>query len=95
MHIRTLRFHTSCLTLNQILGGKLNLGGRNAVRAFHTVRPQLWIGTHDEVKIGKGFVARVLKRKIWTVEEALKQEGLVGGEAEFKTLKGGEEVHLD
>ena len=78
-----------------MLGGKLNLGGRNAVRAFHTVRPQLWLGTHDEVKIGRGLVARVLKRRIWSVEEALREEGLVGGEDEFKVLRAGEEVHLD
>lgn len=83
------------MILLQVLGGKLNLGGRNAVRAFHTVRPQLWIGTHDEVKIGRGIVARVLKRRIWTVEEALKEEGLVGNEAEFKILKAGEEVKLE
>ncbi|KIM21056.1 hypothetical protein M408DRAFT_112131 [Serendipita vermifera MAFF 305830] len=83
------------VTNPKVLGGKLNLGGRNAVRAFHTVRPQLWIGTHDEVKVGRGLVARVLKRRIWTVEEALKEEGLVGKDADFKTLRTGEEVKLE
>jgi hypothetical protein len=65
------------------------------VRVFHTVRPELWIGTDDEANIGRGFVVRVLKRKIWTVKEALRHENLVGGEAGFKTLKVGEQVHLD
>jgi hypothetical protein len=41
-------------------------------------------------------VARVIKRKVWTVEEAMKAEGLEGviGDATFRNLAAGEEIAL-
>ncbi|KAK3066525.1 hypothetical protein LTS18_001661, partial [Coniosporium uncinatum] len=34
-----------------------------------------WCGTHDEIKTGRGLITWFLKRKIHTVEEALREEG--------------------
>ena len=56
------------------LGGMLNLGGLNAVRATRATKARYWIGTHDEVKKGTGIVSYLLRRKAWTVEEALEAE---------------------
>ncbi|KAG8813890.1 hypothetical protein FRC19_002124 [Serendipita sp. 401] len=83
------------VTNPKVLGGKLNLGGRNAVQVAHHCKPKLWVGTHDEVKRGTGLVAKVLKRRIWTVEEALKEEGLVEASTGFKTLQTGEEIEVE
>ena len=35
------------------------------------LRAKYWIATHDEVKKGGGFISWFLRRKIWTVEDAL------------------------
>ncbi|CCA75917.1 hypothetical protein PIIN_09913 [Serendipita indica DSM 11827] len=83
------------VTNPKVLGGKLNLGGRNAVQVAHNCKPKLWIGTHDEVKVGKGLVSKVLKRRIWSVEEALKEEGLADSDAKFRVLRSGEQVEFD
>ncbi|KAF8607433.1 hypothetical protein BDV93DRAFT_604016 [Ceratobasidium sp. AG-I] len=56
------------------LGGMLNLGGLNAVKAIRATKARYWIGTHDEVKKGTGLVSLLLRRKVWTVEEALEAE---------------------
>ncbi|KAG9128595.1 hypothetical protein FRC07_000028 [Ceratobasidium sp. 392] len=56
------------------LGGMLNLGGLNAVRSIRATKARYWIGTHDEVKKGSGVVSYLLRRKVWTVEEALNEE---------------------
>jgi hypothetical protein len=40
------------------------------------------------------LVSKVLKRKIWSVEEAMKEEGLVEANAQFTTLKSGEEIQI-
>lgn len=82
------------VTNPKLLGGTLNLGGRNGLQVAHTLKAKYWIGTHDEVKKASGFVSKVLKRRIWTVEEALREEELVQEAAEFRHLKTGEEVAL-
>jgi hypothetical protein len=64
------------------------------VQVAYNTKPKLWVGTHDEVKLGKGLVSKVLKRKIWSVEEAMKEEGLVEANAQFTTLKSGEEIQI-
>ena len=87
--------NVSLLITRQVLGGKLNLGGRNGVQVANNCKPKLWIGTHDEVKIGKGLVSKVLKRKIWSVEEALKEGGLAEGNAQFRALRSGEQIEFE
>ncbi|KAL1640889.1 hypothetical protein SLS58_006505 [Diplodia intermedia] len=53
---------------------QLNLGGFNGLRAQRLVRAKYWIGTHDEEKWGSGLVNWFLRRKIVSVEEALRAE---------------------
>jgi hypothetical protein len=57
---------------------QLNLGGHNALRCYNILRPRYWIGTHDEVKFGGGILAPFLRRKVYTLEDALKAEGSRG-----------------
>jgi hypothetical protein len=52
---------------------QLNLGAKNGVLAQMILRAKYWVATHDEVKRGGGFISWFLKRKIWTVEDALKE----------------------
>ena len=51
---------------------QLNLGAKNGVQAQRILKAKYWIATHDEVKKGGGFISWFLRRKIWTVEDALK-----------------------
>jgi hypothetical protein len=53
---------------------QLNLGAHNGLRAQRLVRAKYWVGTHDELKIGGGVVARFLRRKIISIQDALDQE---------------------
>ncbi|KAG9077880.1 hypothetical protein FRC06_008651, partial [Ceratobasidium sp. 370] len=62
------------------LGGMINLGGLNVVRAVRATKARYWIGTHDEAKRGSGVMSYVLRRKVWTVEEALEEEEKRGRE---------------
>lgn len=39
--------------------------------AQRILRAKYWVATHDEVKKGGGLVAWFLRRKIWTLEDAL------------------------
>jgi hypothetical protein len=85
------------------LGGKLNLGAHNGLAAVRNTGTRYWIGTHDEVKRGGGFVAWVLNRRIWNVEDAIKRElGSVNdmgkGDQEdvrYVTLASGESLTLE
>lgn len=57
---------------------QLNLGAKNGVLAQRVLGARYWVGTHDEVKRGGGVVAWFLRRRVWTVGEALSEVG--GGE---------------
>ncbi|KAJ9616638.1 hypothetical protein H2200_000357 [Cladophialophora chaetospira] len=50
---------------------QLNLGAVNAVKAQKILHAKYWIGTHDEQKPGSGLIAPLIRRKIYTVQEAL------------------------
>jgi hypothetical protein len=90
------------------LGGKLNLGAQNGLEAVRKIKAKYWVGTHDEIKKGGGFVAWVLKRRIWGVEEAMRREGIEvekGGNdnvamkkgemsVKYVTLDSGESIEL-
>jgi hypothetical protein len=52
---------------------QLNLGAINAVKAQKTLHAKYWIGTHDEQKRGSGLIGPLLRRKIFTVQEAIAQ----------------------
>ncbi|KAF2662647.1 hypothetical protein K491DRAFT_686527 [Lophiostoma macrostomum CBS 122681] len=66
---------------------QLNLGAKNGLQAQRILKAKYWVSTHDEIKIGGGFVGWFLKRKIWTIEDALK-------EARAEALKKGD-VNVD
>lgn len=52
---------------------QLNLGAKNGVQAQRILRAKYWVATHDEVKKGGGLVSWFLKRRIWTLEDALRE----------------------
>ena len=54
---------------------KADAGTQNGLEAVRKTKAKYWIGTHDEVKKGGGFVAWVLKRRIWGVEDIMKLDG--------------------
>ncbi|KAI4278030.1 MAG: hypothetical protein L6R38_005334 [Xanthoria sp. 2 TBL-2021] len=53
---------------------QLNLGAHNALRAQRISGSRYWLSTHDEVKKAGGLVNHFLRRKIWTMEDVLKEE---------------------
>lgn len=61
---------------------QLNLGGHNALKCYNILRPRYWVGTHDEVKVGGGIIAPFLRRKAYTLEDALKAQERVEEAAE-------------
>ncbi|KAL1795068.1 hypothetical protein ACET3X_006884 [Alternaria dauci] len=65
---------------------QLNLGAKNGVLAQRILRAKYWVATHDEVKKGGGFISWFLRRKIWTVEDALK-EARADDEGEFTDVR--------
>jgi hypothetical protein len=52
---------------------QLNLGATNGLKAQRILRAKYWVATHDEVKKGGGLINWFLKRKVWTIEDALKE----------------------
>ena len=56
------------------LSKQLNLGLRNALKAREVLQARYWVGTHDEVKKGGGFIGPLLRRKAWTIADALLQK---------------------
>lgn len=52
---------------------QLNLGAKNGLLAQNILKAKYWVATHDEVKIGGGFVAWLLRRKKWTLDDALRE----------------------
>ncbi|PSN71704.1 hypothetical protein BS50DRAFT_569347 [Corynespora cassiicola Philippines] len=55
---------------------QLNLGAKNGVLAQRLLRAKYWVATHDEVKRGGGLVSWFLRRKVWKLEDALKEAGV-------------------
>jgi hypothetical protein len=56
------------------LSKQLNLGAHNALKAQRILNSKYWVGTHDEVKIGGGLLAPFLRRKVYSVLDALGKE---------------------
>jgi len=52
---------------------QLNLGAKNGLLAQRILKAKYWVATHDEVKTGGGFVSWWLRRKAWTLEDALRE----------------------
>ncbi|KAH6642893.1 hypothetical protein C7974DRAFT_386354 [Boeremia exigua] len=72
---------------------QLNLGARNGVLAQRLLGARYWVATHDEVKTGGGFVSWFLRRRVWTVGEALREareesgEGAGGDDDAFRDVR--------
>lgn len=52
---------------------QLNLGAKNGLLAQRILQAKYWVATHDEVKKGGGLISWWLRRKAWTLEDALKE----------------------
>lgn len=50
---------------------QLNLGGVNGVAAARACGARYWVATHDEAKKGGGFVSLLLRRRKWSVADAV------------------------
>ncbi|KAF2713529.1 hypothetical protein K504DRAFT_479275 [Pleomassaria siparia CBS 279.74] len=75
---------------------QLNLGAKNGLKAQRTLRAKYWIATHDEVKKGGGMISWFLRRKIWTLEDALKEARAEAmAEADGDTRMGGADEFED
>jgi len=92
--IQTLAFLHGLHDVSIDYGLQLNLGAHNGLTAQKVLGAKYWIGTHDEVKKGGGLVSWFLRRKVYTVKDALeKAKEETGGaevEARFLELKNGE-----
>jgi hypothetical protein len=90
-----------------LTGTQLNMGAHNGLQVKRLLGAKYWIGTHDEVKIGRGVVSWFLRRKIITLQEAVEQEWEVHGrplknsdlqgvdEVKFEALANGESMVLE
>jgi hypothetical protein len=75
---------------------QLNLGAKNGVLAQRMLRAKYWVGTHDEVKKGGGLISWFLRRKIWTLEDALAEaKVVVDGETAGNDCDEFEDVHFE
>jgi hypothetical protein len=86
-------------------GQQLNLGAHNGLAAQRALNAKYWIGTHDEVKKGGGVVSWFLRRKVYSVKDALESEvkkqgeeskeaSDVLGEGQFLDIKNGQSAVL-
>lgn len=73
--IETLAFLHGLHDVSITLSKQLNLGAHNAFKAQKLLKPKYWVGTHDEVKRGLGLIGPLLRRKAWTIDDAIKKAG--------------------
>lgn len=50
------------------------MGVYNGLKAQRVLKAKYWVGTHDEVKEGRGLVDFFIKREVKTIKEALELE---------------------
>ena len=81
------------------LGGLLNYGCDEAAKLAVALRARHWIATHDEEKIGRGLVARFLKRKqagLTDAQALLEQHSADGGlKARVHDVPNGDSLTID
>lgn len=77
---------------------QLNLGALNGLEAVRACGAKYWIATHDEVKTGGGFIAPLLRRTQYTLQDAVNHEAkAMGAEApryQFVELGSGDGLQL-
>ena len=107
--LKTLAFLHGLHDVSISAAQQLNLGAKNGVLAQRILRAKYWVATHDEVKKDEGLVSWFLKRKVWTVEDALREArseetGGYGGsgwgvdgfeDVHFKDMGNGESMILE
>lgn len=71
--IRTLAFLHGLHDISISAAQQLNLGAKNGLLAQEILKAKYWVATHDEVKKGGGLISWWLRRKVWTLEDALKE----------------------
>lgn len=74
---------------------QLNLGALNGVQAARASGARYWIATHDEAKKGGGFISMLLRRKTYSMKDAVepdKQQDAAG--YEFFELGSGDGMLL-
>ncbi|KAF2033056.1 hypothetical protein EK21DRAFT_98611 [Setomelanomma holmii] len=71
--LRTLAFLHGLHDVSISAAQQLNLGAKNGLLAQRILKAKYWVATHDEVKKGGGFISWWLRRKAWTLEDALKE----------------------
>lgn len=81
---------------------RLNLGAHNALRCQRILNSKYWVGTHDEVKVAAGLIAPFLRRRAYTLEDALKAQeqeqkiaGIPAAETNYVELASGETLLLE
>jgi hypothetical protein len=75
--VRTLAFLHGLHDVS-LLTQQLNLGAHNALEAQRILRSRYWIASHDEIKVGGGIISPFLRRKVYTLLDALGAAGLKG-----------------
>jgi hypothetical protein len=72
--IRTVAFLHGLHDVRIWLTKQLNLGALNGIEAVREVGAKYWVATHDEIKKGGGFIAPLLRRTIYTLQDAVASE---------------------
>ncbi|KAJ4337460.1 hypothetical protein N0V95_008328 [Ascochyta clinopodiicola] len=99
--LRVLGFLHGLHSVSISAAQQLNLGARNGLLAQRLLGAKYWVATHDEVKQGGGFISWFLRRRVWTLEDALREAegeaGDAGGfeDVRFRELGNGEGMILE
>ena len=64
----------TCIFENTLTILCIDLGALNGLRCWQTCGAKYWVPTHDEIKIGKGLIGWLLRRKSLTLQEALTKQ---------------------
>lgn len=81
---------------------QLNLGALNGIQAVRASGARYWVATHDEAKKGGGFISWLLRRKMYSLRDAVEAEKMEkvkeeggGGGYEFVELGSGDGMLLE
>ena len=99
--VKTLAFLHGLHDVSITMSKQLNLGARNALQAQDILESKYWVGTHDEVKVGGGLIAPLLRRKAYTILDVLgadtNKDTMVNGSPKgvsYVDLRSGESLLL-
>lgn len=98
--IRTIALLHGLFTVSITKLGTINLGARNGLEVQRLLGAKYWMRTHDEDKRGEGLIGWLMKKKKWTVEQAVKEyernhdDVAMDSKPRFLDLKNGESMVL-